>query len=129
MRQPAFMFFLENQGLSVYPSETYEDAAVRCALGAARDEATAERVGIEFEWSPDDVIDSSDFSDEQPPWALWECVARYNGRIVASLGGVDFGRDRDPWMDNYRRVVEAELAHEALQHGCPCCRQPLRVHA
>jgi hypothetical protein len=39
------------------------------------------------------------------------------GKVVQSLGGVDFGRDGDPWGQPYARVVEAELALEQRAMG------------
>jgi hypothetical protein len=42
------------------------------------------------------------------------CMFDENGELVQSLGGVDFGRDVEPWGPPYRRVVEAELALEEM---------------
>jgi hypothetical protein len=36
------------------------------------------------------------------------------GTVVANLGGVDFGRDVEPWGNPYARVVEAELASDLI---------------
>ena len=78
----------------------------------AKAEAAATAAQADYDWEIDENIDSSDFSDETPAWALWDCVMRVNGRVVQSLGGIDFGRDKEPWSDPYKRVVEAELALE-----------------
>ena len=83
-----------------------------CAMDLARAEEWAEDEEVEFEWAEDECVNSSEFSDEQPPYRLWVCLARLEDETV-SLGGIDFGRDKDPWMgDTYKRVVEAELAME-----------------
>ncbi len=40
------------------------------------------------------------------------------GRVLGSLGGIDFGGGRPNWQqDPYRRVVEAELAAEAVAYA------------
>ncbi len=112
-RQTAYHFFLKHAGYSwnTATGETRRQGRIKSAQSLARAERKAADREVEFEWSQDE-IDSSDFSDEVPPWTLWRVVARVNGEVFASLGGIDFGRDRDPWMDPYKRVVEAELACE-----------------
>ena len=112
-RVSAYHFFLKHAGYSYDPkAETASQGRIRCAQSLARAEFTARELGYSFEWSVDDT-DSSEWSDETPAWAQWVCVMRdQNGKIESSLGGVDFGRDGDPWGNPYRRVVEAELALE-----------------
>ena len=118
MRQSPVRFFFANAGYSYTPGkETKLQGRWRCA----RDLASAERIasdrGYSFEWSQDDMT-NRDFTDDGPEYYLWACVCRDDsGNVVASLGGVDFGYERDPWMDDYRRVVEAELASEAIGNG------------
>jgi hypothetical protein len=109
----AYHFFLKHAGYSYDPqTETPLQGRIRCAKTLAAAERRAHDAGCSFEWRVDD-IDSSDFDDSPEPWALWVCIARdANGNVFASLGGVDFGRDKEPWGDPYRRVVEAELAAE-----------------
>lgn len=108
-------FFWRSAGWSYDPSkETPEEGRKRGALALAQAEGDAEARGLTFQWEVDD-IDSSDFSDERPTWALWVCVCRGDGENLASLAGVDFGRGREPWGQDYREVVEAELAIEALE--------------
>ena len=113
---PNEQFFYENAGYSYDPAtETQEQGRVKCAKSLAQAEQLALSAGVAFEWQIDQFINSSDFSDDPEPWELWECVA-YNadGNVIASLSGIDFGRDGSPWSSNYRRVVEAELATEAM---------------
>lgn len=110
--RPAFRFFHEWAGYCV------GERAIG-ALSLVRAERQAHDAGHSFEWSIDPEIDSSEFSDERPTWALWQCVMRAGcpsdeeGRVLASLHGIDFGREGEPWGDPYRRVVEAELAQVA----------------
>lgn len=112
----AFDFFFAHGGYSYRPeAESPLAGRVLWALELAAAEATARERGFSFEWSIDPDIDSSDFSDDPEPWSLWVAVARdEHGDIVASLGGVDFGRDGSPYSDPYARVVEAALSFEAL---------------
>jgi len=115
-RQEAVTFFHEHAGYSYDPKrETKAQGRMRCARALAKAEADASSKGFYFRWSIDPDTDSSDFEDSGEPWQLWQC-AMYNpeGRIVASLHGIDFGRDGEPWGEPYRRVVEAELAGEGI---------------
>ena len=115
-KQSAYHFFLEHAGYCWNPKiETQLQGRRRCAKSMATDEAAARDGGFYYRWSGDPDINSSEFSDETPAWGLWQC-AMYNerGQIVASLHGIDFGRDNEPWGNPYKRVVEAELASEGL---------------
>lgn len=111
----AFHFFFRRAGYSYNPATQGEIAGRAAgALDLARAEYLAWDRGYTFHWEVDD-IDSSYFSDEQPPWRLWGCIMRdRDGNVVQSLGGIDFGRDGSPWGEPYRRVVEAELACEEV---------------
>jgi hypothetical protein len=115
-------FFYENAGYSYDPKiETKAQGRKRCAKFYAKAEADAREAGVSFVWDIDPHCTSRDFSDARPIWALWECRALdAKGRVAASLGGVDFGRNGDPWSGSYRRVVEAELAGEVLARSEPC---------
>jgi hypothetical protein len=114
-------FFHEHAGYSYDPkTETEAEGRERCARELAKAESFAESVGWSCEWEIDD-IDSSEFDDSPEPWALWRArLVDRNGETLDSLGGVDFGRDREPWGDAYARVVFAELASEAMERvECP----------
>ena len=115
----SYQFFLSQAGSSHNPEvETAMQGRIRGARALALSERKARDAGCSFEWQQDDC-DSSEWSDEEPAWAQWVCIMRdENGKVLETVGGVDFGRDRDPWMDSYRRVVEAELA---LEHFAPAC--------
>lgn len=111
-------FFYVRAGSSHNPAkETEQEGRARGAKQLAADELAARDGGFSFHWSVDPDIDSSEFSEEEPAWQLWQC-AMYNaeGRIVNSLHGIDFGRDGSPWGGTYRRVVEAELAGEGMKN-------------
>lgn len=108
-------FFHKHAGFSSAPAtETEGEGRLRCARALAKAEAAARDLQFDFEWR-EDYMDSSEFSDEQPPWTLWICMCRDGShKVVAALGGIDFGRDGSPWGRPYKRVVEAQLALEAI---------------
>jgi hypothetical protein len=110
-------FFFDHAGYSYDPkTETPEQGRERCERCAARladAEMEGRRKGLSFQWSIDD-IDSTSFTDEKPSWRLYQCVCTdRDGEVLASLGGIDLGRNGD-YSDPYCRVVEAELAMEAI---------------
>src|SRR5687768_6068777 len=109
----AYQFFYEHAGYSELPDETAEQGHARSAQLLADAEAKARDAGTSFEWMIDPDSDSSEWTDEEPAYAQWVCIARDgDGDVFASLHGIDFGRDGTPWGSPYRRVVEAELACE-----------------
>jgi hypothetical protein len=111
-RETAYAFFRKHGGYSVAIGETVSQGKRRTALALRDAEAAAEAAGATFYWEVDD-LDSSEWSDEKPPYQQWVCIARTaEGEVFASLCGIDFGRDGDPWSNPYRRIVEAELATE-----------------
>lgn len=112
----SFDFFFEHAGYSYKPSAESEFAGrVRCALDLAAAEAWADETDCTYDWDIDPFSDSSDWTDEEPAWQVWDCVMRDSaGKVIASLGSIDFGRDGEPWGSPYRRVVEAELASEVM---------------
>lgn len=109
-------FFYEWAGYGYTPGkETPERGRRNGAVALADAERRAAELGWSFEWEIDPHIDSSDFSDDPEPWQLWCCCCRdEDGNVLSSLSGIDFGRDVEPWGQPYRRVVQAELALEAL---------------
>lgn len=110
-KSEAVAFFYANAGMSYHPDrETVEEGTLRCATEMAADEAWGKTVGIEFTWSDDWEIDHMrefDCYDDGPPSTCELCVARLNGETVGALGCIDDA------SDDYRRVIEAELAGEA----------------
>jgi hypothetical protein len=110
--QTPFRFFYQHAGYSIGPGETKRQGRSRGAKVLAAAEKRAQDADVTFHWEVDE-LDSSEWSDEEPAYQQWCCIARTaDGKIFASLGGIDFGRDKEPWGDPYRRVVEAELATE-----------------
>ena len=118
-------FFYAHAGYSYNPgNETRQQGRRRCARALAQAESDGRDASLSFEWNVDPHCDSSDFSKARPPWQLWYCVCRdANGIVRASLCGIDFGRDGEPWSNPYRRVVEAELASEALAHDATAAKE------
>lgn len=109
----AIAFFYEHAGYSYRPDrETQEAGRRRCAKSLAQAEALASAAGVSFEWSLDGLT-NREWTDNGPEYGTWQCISRLNGKVIASLCGVDFGPDKEPWDDPYRRVVQAELALEA----------------
>ena len=101
--QSASRFFFEHAGYSYDPKkETKLQGRWRCATALALAERKANDAGLSFEWPVDP---DSNFSEEKPAWSLWQCLARgQDNEVVASLGGIDFGRRGEPWGDPYERV-------------------------
>lgn len=105
-------FFYDNAGFSYGQDESPEDGRLRCAVLMAEAERWAARNGIEFTWEDDfeitDHVAEFDCYDQEPG-TCEGCVARSRkGGVVASLWCID---DATP---EYRRVIEAELAMEAM---------------
>lgn len=97
----AFEFFLEHSG---YVHGRREQGA----LDLARAEAIAEALGWEVEWEPDEEEYQTDLEGDQPDEVLSAILYDDDGVVIGSLGGIG-----DP-DKNYVRLVEAELASEAL---------------
>jgi hypothetical protein len=106
-------FFWAHAGYSYDPkTQTPATGRRECAESLTRAESLASEAGYSFEWSIDPDTDSSSFRNGKP-YALWQCFMRDPaGKIAGSLGGIDFGRHGEPWGDNYRRVIQAELSSE-----------------
>lgn len=106
-------FFYDNAGYCIRAGQTEEEARLEGARQLAAAEDWAEQQGYVFQWSPSD-IDSLDFSDDEFPYRLWDCVMRdgFEGEVLQALGAVDFGCRIDPNFHHpeYKRVVEGELA-------------------
>ena len=128
----SYQFFLKHAGYSYDPkTQTPMQGRIQTARRLAKAERQARDAGISFCWGQDDylssewIADNEDGGRNRDPWRTWYCTAYaapkqnegYYGvrpNVLASLSGIDFGRDGEPWGAPYRRVVEAELAIEAL---------------
>ena len=109
----AEQFFYDNAGYSYGPDETPEQGRKRCARELADAEQWAQLVGAEFRWSDDWEITShvGEFPDayDHEPDTCEVCDLHVNGQWRQSLGCIDDA------TDDYRRVIEAELASEAMR--------------
>ena len=112
------LFFYEHAGYSYDPKvETAEMGRIRCAVEMALAEEQGRNVGLEFEWSDDwgvgshtDFYGAGSCYEDHEPSTCEQCVVKSaDGEYLPiSLGCID---EADA---NYRRVVEAELAMEAI---------------
>lgn len=109
MLKEAIEFFAAHAGFGYDPTvETEEEGKVRCARNLAEAEEWA-RGRLHFEWSDDwsigDHVKEFDCYDDGGPSTCETCIARDRmGDVVGSLGCIDDA------TDEYRRVVEAEIA-------------------
>ena len=116
-RERAIQFFMEHGGFSYDPKhETPEQGRKRCAESMAVAEAMAWDQDYTFSWMYDEWGCSGcdcgdpdcDCYTEEPHEVLVCTMYDPNGESVASLGGICGA------TNEYRRVVQAELAMEAL---------------
>ena len=109
----AEQFFYEHAGWSYDPTkESPEQGRRRSAREYAEAERWAKASGLTFEWVDDwtteNHVKEYDGYDEEPA-TCETCIARdESGRVVASLSCIDDA------SDDYRRVIEAELADEVF---------------
>ena len=105
-------FFIEHAGVSYRPGkETKAQGRRRGAEALARAEQYAEEQGWKVEWDYDqNEYQMGDAETEMPNEVLVAVLRDADGHVLESLGGIG-----DP-SDSCRRVVEAELALEAM----PC---------
>jgi hypothetical protein len=106
------VFFYNHAGWCYDPAtETAEEGRWRCARALAGAEAWAKSEGLDFSWVDDWGVDHEKeyecYSDGGPT-TCETCHCEKGDVLLASLSCVD---DADA---NYRRVIEAELADEAL---------------
>lgn len=114
-KQAAFDFFYANAGFSYDPkTETPHKGRARCARELAKAERDAVALGYTFQWRDDWSVGDhfkeygEAYNDGEPSTCETCICLDPDGQIVESLGCID-----DATSD-YRRVVEAELASEAL---------------
>lgn len=109
----AVAFFYEHAGFSYNPeTQTADEGRREGALRLAEAELWAKTNGIEIEWEDDwEVGDHhAEFGETYEnggPETCEQATITYEGEIVASLGCIDDA------SDEYRRVIEAQLAVEA----------------
>jgi hypothetical protein len=116
-QQAAFRFFLANAGYSYNPqTETPAQGKAKTARKLAKAERDARAYGYTFEWSDDwsignhkEAYGADSVYAEREPDSCEQCICRdEKGNVIASLGCIDDANNE------YRRVIEAELACEAL---------------
>lgn len=98
-------FFYDNAGYSYGPNESREQGRRRCAERLAQAERWAFEQDAWFQW----VDDNCDCGDgDETPTTREGCIMFLDGEQVASLWSIgDASQD-------YRRVIEAELALEVM---------------
>lgn len=106
-------FFYANAGWSYDPAkETPEQGMRRCAQALAQAEQWAKDNDLEYRWEDDwDTlwrVQEYDVYDEGPLTCEACLLSDPNGTVLASLGCIN---DATP---EYRRVIQAELALEAM---------------
>ena len=104
-------FFHKHAGYSVRPGESKAKGKTRGAQALARAEAEAEARGWTVEWEHDPEEWQGDV--ERPFEVLTAVLRDADGLVLASLGGNGMTGHRKTDAD-FRRVIEAELADEAL---------------
>lgn len=113
-RQTPVAFFYEHAGYGYDPkTETPEQGRQRGAEELAKAEAWARENGYRFEWEHDGYADRSGIEHDGP---LWVCLMLdAGGDVQDALGGIDLGENGTPGRVAGARVIEAELALEAMQ--------------
>jgi len=104
-------FFRKHAGYAVRPGESKAKAKTRGAQALARAEAEAEARGWAVVWEDDPEEWQGDV--ERPFEVLTAELRDADGHSLAFLGGNGMTGNRKTDAD-YRRVIEAELADEAL---------------
>lgn len=107
----AVAFFRKHAGYAVRPGESKTRAKTRGAQALARAEAEAEARGWTVDWEHDPEEWQGDV--ERPFEVLTAVLRDADGQVLASLGGIGMTGNRKTDRD-YGRVIEAELADEAL---------------
>jgi hypothetical protein len=123
--EDAIAFFYERSGFSVCSGETEHQGRLRSARELAEAEAEAwlmAQPGMQVTWEVDPEYDANDYDVDDMPAIGWGCVVSVGGERttghgtaeVASLWGITFEGDGEPWGKPYARVVVAELASELM---------------
>lgn len=114
-------FFYEYAGFSYNPAtETVEDGKRRGARQLATAEREAKEHDLEIVWSRDGESELDDAGTKYADWPHFQVIVYgSDGEILSSLSSIMLADQTDPWLseayrDPYARVVEAEVASEAL---------------
>lgn len=111
----AIKFFAEHAGYATPPGR------MACAKALAKAEAQAELMNLRVEWESDYDADDSwmdakqrkDFEDGKLIPMVCRMFNADKSQVLAALGGIFLYENED--AGTYQRVVEAELAQEAIQ--------------
>lgn len=110
-------FFYANAGFCVEAGESTQEAMIRCAKELAKAEAWAQEMGVKYLWEDDDqpaeVYNEKTGEYDELPAVV--CIAKLHGEVIASLCGITES-DSAKEAQNYRRIVEAELASSGRDH-------------
>jgi hypothetical protein len=114
-----YRFFREHGGYCTPPGP------VACALELARAERAADALGWRVEWRDDDLPWDGD--GPAPRYLYAAILCDDTGAVLESLGAIGVNDPGDPYL----RVVEAELASEAIAvrkaHFAADCRTLARL--
>jgi hypothetical protein len=110
-----YRFFYVHAGFSWdAKKETREQGRRRNTKALADAEAKALARGFGYLWELDGMT-NREWTEEGPVYGTWACVCvDDDGTRLSSLSGIDFGPDEYGPNGPYVRVVQAELALEAL---------------
>jgi hypothetical protein len=124
-------FFYEHAAFSYDPkTETEEEGHTECARQLAAAEHTIQSDDTyRYEWGQTEGLTNADFEDTDNPYLLWQCVLFRGDEAMVSLSGIDLGRHGVPATENYRRVVEAELALEQIKNMVSEAAEMIRFDA
>lgn len=107
--EQSVQFFADNAGSSYDPKvETEQEGKLRGACNLALAERWAVRAGVTFEWSPDfdHCADGDEAPEVREQVLATLATPGQTDALYASLGSIGDA------TDDYKRVVEAELALE-----------------
>lgn len=116
----ALKFFYEHAGYSHKAGATKAEqkkARLENAKALARAEEYAREKGWRVDWEEDPEADLSFLGEDDNPAdheVLVAVLRDKRGEVLGALGGIDFLRQDVKGSRDYGRVVEAELAYEAM---------------
>jgi hypothetical protein len=114
----AVEFFSQNAGLAIYPGEPEDQARLRTGQEYAAAEMTIQEQGWSVGWEDDWSIGShfkeygETYADGEPETC--EIATLYNNEFTEALEALASLHCIDDATSDYRRVVAAELALEAM---------------
>lgn len=111
----AVAFFQKQMGGAKRPGESWATARRRGAHALAHAETEAARRGWWFDWQEDPYASDNEYEGAEDNDHFIVTLRDEEGNALDTMGGVAFSKRGSSMEDrNYRRVVEAEMAAEAL---------------